>query len=115
MFVEILAAMLNFYIAIKYCFNWFYAIIIRYLNTRTTSDNKDAVKEDKQSKGDQKSDTNDRKHPQTGRQDSSQQAQETPPKVPRSGAVTRSRVVRKPKRDLSPPPSPTKKPGINLI
>ncbi|VDI73493.1 Hypothetical predicted protein [Mytilus galloprovincialis] len=78
---------------------------------RTTSDNKDAVKEDKQSKGDQKSDTNDRKHPQTGRQDSSQLPQETPPKVPRSGAVTRSRVVRKPKRDLSPPPSPTKKPA----
>jgi hypothetical protein len=36
-------------------------------------------------------------------------------KAPHIGAVTRSRVVKKPKRDLSPPPSPTKKPGILLF
>ncbi|CAC5357197.1 Protein cramped-like [Mytilus coruscus] len=88
-----------------------YGVLRKRIKGMTTSDNKDAVKEDKQSKGDHRSETNDRKHPQTGRQDSSQQPQDTQPKVPRIGAVTRSRVVRKPKRDLSPPPSPTKKPA----
>lgn len=73
---------------------------------------------DKQIKGELKNEPGvqsvDRKQRQTGRQDSLQQINETP-KAPHIGAVTRSRVVKKPKRDLSPPPSPTKKPGTLLF
>jgi hypothetical protein len=83
-----------------------------------STENKDAVT-DKQVKGELKNEPGvqsvDRKHRQTtGRQDSLPQINETA-KAPHIGAVTRSRVVKKPKRDLSPPPSPTKKPGILLF
>lgn len=71
---------------------------------------------DKQVKGELKNEPGlQSKHRQiTGRQDSLPEINETS-KAPHIGAVTRSRVVKKPKKDLSPPPSPTKKPGRLLF
>lgn len=76
-----------------------------------TADIKDVVTADKHAKCDAKSENKDAKQKQ-GKEDTSLQLTEESVKISRPGAVTRSRVVRKPKRNFSPPPSPTKKAGI---
>ena len=80
-----------------------------------TADTKDDVTEDKQAKCDAKSENKDSKHKQGKEGTNTTQQSEETTKVARPGAVTRSRVVRKPKRNFSPPPSPTKKAGMKRL
>ena len=78
-----------------------------------TVDQTDGVHNDKQSKGNNKTEDGATGHKSTRKSDAAADKPSGSGEVvaPRTGTFTRSRVIKKPKRDLSPIESPVKKNG----